>query len=36
MIAPIYGMKGDTMVVIAKLWTPYNKTYSDTIKIILR
>ena len=36
MIAPIYGMKGDTMVVIAKSWTPYNKTYSDTIKIILR
>ena len=35
-IAPIYSMRGDTMVVIAKLWTPYNKTYSDTIKIILR
>jgi hypothetical protein len=36
MIAPIYSMKGDTMVVVAKLWTPYNKTYSDTVKIILR
>jgi hypothetical protein len=36
MIAPIYGMKGDTMIVTARLWTPYNKTYTDTLKIILR
>ena len=36
MIAPIYGMKGDTMIVTARLWTPYNKVYSDTVKIILR
>jgi predicted ribonuclease YlaK len=27
MIAPIYGMKGDTMIVTARLWTPYNKIY---------
>lgn len=36
MIAPIYSMRGDTMIVTAKLWTPYNKTYYDTLKIILR
>jgi hypothetical protein len=36
MIAPIYGMKGDTMIVTARLWTPYNKTYYDTLKVILR
>lgn len=36
MIAPIYSMKGDTMIVTAKLWTPYNKTYYDTLKVILR
>jgi len=36
MIAPIYGMRGDTMIVTARLWTPYNKVYSDTVKIILR
>ena len=35
MIAPIYGMKGDTMVVTARLWTPYDIHY-DTLKIILR
>jgi hypothetical protein len=36
MIAPIYSMRGDTMIVTAKLWTPYNKTYYDTLKVILR
>lgn len=36
MIAPIYSMKGDTMIVTAKLWTPHNKTYYDTLKVILR
>lgn len=36
MIAPIYNMRGDTMIVTAKLWTPYNKIYSDTLKIILK
>lgn len=35
MIAPIYGMKGDTMIVTAKLWTLYDVHY-DTLKIILR
>lgn len=35
MIAPIYGMKGDTMVVTAKLWTPYDVHY-DTLKVILQ
>jgi hypothetical protein len=36
MIAPIYAMRGDTMIVTTRLWTPYNKVYSDTVKIILR
>lgn len=35
MIAPIYGMKGDTMIVTAKLWTPLG-THFDTIKILLQ
>jgi hypothetical protein len=34
MIAPIYEMKGDTMVVTARMWTPY-ETYYDTLKVIL-
>jgi len=36
MIAPIYSMRGDTMIVTGKLWTPYDKVYYDTLKIILR
>lgn len=36
MIAPIYSMVGDTMIVTGKLWTPYDKVYYDTLKIILR
>jgi len=34
MIAPIYEMKGDTMVVTARMWTEY-ETYYDTLKVIL-
>lgn len=34
MIAPIYEMKGDTMVVTARMWTKY-ETYYDTLKVIL-
>ena len=34
MIAPIYDMKGDTMIVTARMWTEY-KTYYDTLKVIL-
>lgn len=34
MIAPIYDMKGDTMVVTARMWTEY-ETYYDTLKVIL-
>jgi len=34
MIAPIYEMKGDTMTVTARMWTPY-ETYYDTLKVIL-
>ena len=34
MIAPIYEMKGDTMVVTARMWIEY-ETYYDTLKVIL-
>jgi hypothetical protein len=36
MIAPIYSMRGDTMIITARLWTPYDKIYYDTLKVILR
>lgn len=36
MFAPIFGMRGDTVVIVARLWTPYDKIYSDTISIILK
>jgi hypothetical protein len=36
MIAPIYSMRGDTMIITARLWTPYDKVYYDTLKVILR
>lgn len=36
MFAPIYKMVGDTVIVTVKLWTPHDKVYGDTVRIILK